>query len=122
MSRKHWISLDEAREMEEWMWKALQERAALGHEWERDRVHDCYQNDPWFSFEAGGAVKFTVSAGRSLWLHINVNGKEHEGGDFNKYPRALMLKWNRSARETAHNILAIVQVAVFAMERREGLA
>ena len=123
MNGKHWITLLEAREMEESMWKALSKRRALGHEWLRGGLHARYPlSDAMFFFEAGNAVMFSVSAGRSLWLHMYVNSKEHKGEDFDCYPKSVLLRWNRNAKNTAHNILAIVQMAIDSMEKREASA
>ena len=121
MSSSHWIFLHEAREMEEIMWEALSKRTALGHKWERGGLRAGYwPSDTKFFFEAGNAVKFSVTASRRLWLHMYVNSREHKGAGFTDYPKSLLLRWNRNAKNTAHNILAIVQMAIDSMEKREA--
>ena len=122
MSRRHVISWAELKEMEERMWKALSERKVLGHGWKRGGINDWFICDPDFSFSAGNLISVSVTAGKSFWLHVRVAGKGYEGELCDIFPKALVLRWNRSARETAHNVLAIVQLVADTIEKREACA
>ena len=102
--------------LEDWVWNILKKRNVLGHEWSRTTAE---MRDASSRFIAGNyvAIEFTYIV--QLWMHVWI-AHEVKGGtmprEFDESPKSIKLKWSKSARETAHNIAAVIEMITEAIE------
>lgn len=76
-------------------------------------------------FQYGGLLAVEFSYKRDFWMHVwACSDAAHEGfsgaenGELEARPKSLKLKWEKSAKETAHNVAAILGMIQYAIERR----
>lgn len=102
--------------LEDWVWNILKKRNVMGHEWARTAAE---MRDASARFIAGSYVAVEITYVAHPWIHVWVAHEVREGAvprEFDESPKSIKLKWNRSARETAHNIAAIIEMVTEAVE------
>ena len=98
------------------LWETLNDRSVLNRYWMLvDGEMDCSLG----RFKAGNLMAVELTYETQLWIHIwvshSVKGGQGER-EFEDRPKSLKLKWNRSAKNTAHNTAAIIGLVADAIE------
>lgn len=99
----------------DWVWHILKERESMGLKW---TIAGGEYKDSVYRFTLGDllAVEFTCFS--RIWMRVWVSHKTWSSVRvFDEKPKSIMLKWNKCARETAHNAVAIIELIVHTIEK-----
>lgn len=104
----------------ELLYKQLEK--ALGHSSVMNRywmLEDKEMDNSLGRFKAGNLMAVELTYETQLWIHIwvshSIKGVQEER-EFEDRPRSLKLAWNKSAKNTAHNIAAVIDMIAYAIE------
>ena len=97
--------------------KVLSRRSVMNRYW---MLEDKEMEDSLGRFKAGNLMAIELTYETQLWIHIWVSHSIRNTQDereFEDRPRSLKFSWNKSARNTAHNIAAIIDMIAYAIGR-----
>lgn len=99
------------------LWEVLKDRSVMNHYWMKT---DGEMRNSLGRFKAGNLIAVELTYETQLWIHVWVSHSVENCAlvtrEFEDRPIGLLLKWNRSARNTAHNVAAIIGLVSDAIE------